>query len=122
MTTQEKALSVIERLKEDKKRRKEIKAMLREAREQNASWVKIKEEMDEARARLKRVEQAIDADYKAEVEELEKLNLSIKNDNEVLSDIALTMLMKGENIDIQDSEGNKYEPKTRVTFKQLTLL
>ena len=121
MTQSEKALEVLERIKFDKHRRKAIKAMFKEALEQNGRWVAIKEEFDKTKARLKQAEMAVLADYKSGVEELERLNLSIKDDTQLLSDITLTILMKGEEVRLEDAEGKRYEAHLKVDLKQLKL-
>ena len=113
---------VLARIEETKKQRKILKETINQALAGNASWVRIKEEVTEDKARLERAKEAVlYPHYQGEMQELERLDLEIKNDNEVLSDMALTLFMKGENIDIETSKG-KYTPKVSVSFKQMKLL
>lgn len=112
---------VLERIEVNKRERKKLKDMMKEALEQNGPWVKAHDEVVQEKARLKQIEVSVLSDYKSEVDELEKLNLEIKNDTEVLSDMALTLFMKGQNIDVE-TDTKKYAPKISVSFKQLKLL
>lgn len=112
---------VIDRLEANKQERKILKETIAQALEANGPWVKARDEVREEKARLKQIEMRVLTDYAGEVEQLEKLNLEIKNDNEVLSDMALTLFMKGENIEIEN-KGKKWKPEIKVLFKQMSLL
>lgn len=113
---------VLARIEETKKQRKILKETINQALAGNAPWVRIKEEVTEDKARLERAKEAVlYPHYQGEMQELERLDLEIKNDTEVLSDIALNMFMKGENIEIENN-GKTYRPKVSVLFQQMKLL
>lgn len=112
---------VLDRLDANKNERKIIKETLKQALEGSAAWVKCHDEVAQEKARLKNIEVTVLSSYSNDVSELERLNAEIKNDTEVLSDIALTMFMKGESIEIEHN-GKKYEPKIKVSLKQMSLL
>lgn len=112
---------VLDRIEANKKERKIVKETITQALESNGSWSKTKQDVTEEKARLKRIEDAVLSSYESEVRELERLNLEIKNDTMVLSDIALTLFMKGENIEIE-TNGKKYRPRVSVSFQQMKLL
>lgn len=112
---------VLDRLEKCKAERKIIKEALGQMLLGSAAWVKCNDEVTNEKARLKSIRESVLSSAQSDVDELERLNLEIKNDTEVLSDIALTIIMKGETIDLQDSDGKKYEAKLKVDFKQLAL-
>lgn len=112
---------VIDRLEANKQERKKLKEIITQGLEQNGPWANARDEVREEKERLKRVEMNVLADYASEVDQLEKLNLEIKNDKEVLSDIAMAMFMKGESIEVE-TKGKKWEPTFTVSFKQMSLL
>lgn len=112
---------ILQRLEFNKQERKRLRELMAEALASSASWVRIKEELDEDKARLKQTKLAVLSGYKSEIEELERLNREIKNDAAVLSDVAISMLMKGENINVE-TDVKRYEPRVIVSFKQMKLL
>ena len=112
---------VLERLEKNKHERKIIKETIGQALLGSAAWVKCDEEVKQEKSRLNGIKQTVLSSFQGDVDELERLNNEIKNDSEVLSDIAMTMFMKGESIDIEH-KGKRYEPKIKVSFKQMALL
>jgi hypothetical protein len=53
-------------------------------------------------------------------EELEKAKAEIVSLEEMLTDIALTTIMKGENINLKDKNNIEYEPAYKITFKKIS--
>lgn len=112
---------VLDRLEKCKAERKIIKEALGQMLLGSAAWVKCNDEVANEKARLKSIRESVLSSAQSDVDELERLNLEIKNDTEVLSDIAMAMFMKGESIEIEN-KGKKYEPKIKVSFKQMKLI
>lgn len=54
-----------------------------------------------------------------DAERIDQLSLSIKNDNELIADIALSMYINGTKFEGED--GTKLEPRFKVTLKQPSL-
>ena len=90
-----------------------------------AHFIRKKEEAirtGEARAqeeaKKKRLEVQIKQDFRSEMENLDRLKQDIQSNNVLISDMALTSLMKGQTITITDENDVKYEPQFSVKFKK----
>lgn len=79
-------------------------------------WRQAKDDYDKFRAKLKQIENTLLQDCPKEQEIIDQLNAEIKNDELVMSDTALTMLLKGERVEVEDKNGQKYEPVLKVKF------
>ena len=109
---------VMQRIRAQKKEKKEISTSFRDVLSQSTSYKKVVDELNELKAKKKRVEAEIRQDFINEFEKAEKLAQSLKEDAQLLSDLALTKFMKGETIDVVDENGTKHEPVIKVTFKK----
>lgn len=49
---------------------------------------------------------------------MDLLKLNIKEGIQVMSDVALTSIMKGESVKLTDDQNNEYEPIFSVRFKK----
>ena len=50
---------------------------------------------------------------------LDEIKNEIASFNEMISDIAISTLMKGESVYLKDEYDNEYEPAYKVTFKKI---
>lgn len=107
---------VFNRIKNSKKEQKEIKLIYKDALATSKEYQDILTEFESVRDKKKKIEQDIKSQFKSELEQLEGLKLDIKTDNELLGDLALTQLMKGETVEITDEYENKYQPAFSVRF------
>ena len=51
-------------------------------------------------------------------EKLDDLKREVDTNKEMLSDIAMSTLMKGETVEVKDEYDNVYEPAFKVNFKK----
>ncbi|PIX62268.1 hypothetical protein CO057_00520 [Candidatus Uhrbacteria bacterium CG_4_9_14_0_2_um_filter_41_50] len=108
---------VYKRLQESKKRRRDISKMYKDELSQSARYQEIVDEMAKLREEKKSIENEIKSssrDYK----ELDDIKIDIQTDQELLSDIALSMYVEKEQIEIIDEYENKWYPMFKVTFKK----
>lgn len=110
---------VFNRIRNSKKEQKEIKLIYKDALSTSKEYQDVLAELDAIKERKKKVEQDIKSQFKNELEQLEGIKLDIKTDNELLGDMALSQLMKGETVKITDEYDNKYEPVFNVRFKKV---
>lgn len=110
---------VFDRLTKAKARQKEIKAMYRDALVTAPEHDEINEKIKSLRERKKQVELAIKESFSKEMVELDDLKVDIESDNELMSDLALTQLVKGETVEVKDSYENEYEPVFTVKFRKV---
>lgn len=112
---------VFERMTKQKEERKKIQAMLTDVLKSDETWVRMTDEIKAKRTARKLTEDALLSGFTSERERLDRLDLSIKTDAALVSDIALSMYIKGQSIDLETERG-KYEPRISVSFKQMKLL
>jgi len=109
---------IFNRLEETRKKQKEIRAMYKDALSNSSEYKEIAEKVKTLRDRRKQIEETIRADFSSEFTKLDDYKIDIASDMELLSDAALTQLMKGETVEITDQYENKYEPVFSVKFKK----
>lgn len=109
---------VFNRIQKSKQEQKEIKAMYRDALASSHRYQELLEELKGLKEKKKKMEEAIQDDFRSEFNKLETLKTDIENDVLLMSDLAINKLMKGETVEIQDEKENKYEPIFSVRFKK----
>ncbi|MEK7150706.1 MAG: hypothetical protein AAB783_00700 [Patescibacteria group bacterium] len=109
---------VFDRIQEVRREQRELRGSYKDALENSTQYREIIEEYKKIREKKLRVEHDIQRASAAEFARLETIKNSLKTDNEMLSDIALTHLMKGESVGITDEHNNQYEPVFAVKFKK----
>jgi hypothetical protein len=110
---------IFDRIKESKKEQKEIKTIYRDALATSSEYEDIVEELKTLKERKKTIEGDIRSQFSSELDKLESIKLDIATDNEMLSDIALNQLVKGEKLALTDEYDNEYEPSFSVRFKKI---
>jgi septal ring factor EnvC (AmiA/AmiB activator) len=110
---------IFDKIQEIKKVRKEIGKEYRDALSQSSGYQDAKEELERIRAKKKQFESAVQSEMGSRFEGLEKAKREIADLEQVISDIALTNLMNGENINIKDENNAEYEPSYKITFKKI---
>lgn len=119
MTTQERMIEVIQRIKENRRVAKSIRESIRAECQQSKAYCEHAEVVAEKKEKMKRIE--ISVSDPRDLQQLENLKAEVKNDQQLLTDLALNAYTKGENIEIDGEEGEKYVPTFKVNF-QMTLL
>ncbi|MFH1292215.1 MAG: hypothetical protein ABIH87_03385 [bacterium] len=109
---------VFNRIKETQKKQKEINSIYRDALASSQQYQEITEELKVLRDKKRSLEGEIKQGFTSELDKLESIKLDIKTDKEVLNDVALTTLMKGQTVQVKDEYDNEYEPVFSVNFKK----
>lgn len=109
---------VFNRIKDLKKEQKEIKSVYRDALSTSKEYQDISDKVKDLRERKKQIEVDIRSQFASEFNKLDAIKLDIQTDNELLSDLAINSLMKGETVKITDEYENDYEPIFNVRFKK----
>ena len=84
----------------------------------NQQYQELLEEMKKLREEKKAIEQDVRMHALGVEAELDELKTEIQSDTELLADVALNMYTQGENVEIVDSDDNRYVPLFRVIFKR----
>jgi hypothetical protein len=110
---------VFNEIQDLKRKCKEIGREYHDVLFQADGYEDLKEEMGKLRDKKKLIETGVQAEMKSQYEELEKIKTEIGNLEQMLTDIAMSTLMKGENINITDQYDAKYEPIYKIAFKRI---
>lgn len=106
------------RIQEAKKAQKEIRNMYKDGLDNTPGYKELQEELKLLREKKKSIETTVRESMSSEWTKLEDLKIDIESDQELLTDIAMTKLMKGETVTVTDQYENEYEPAFKVTFKK----
>ncbi len=106
------------KIREARKEKKKIGDVFRDMLAQSKPYQDVLEELNTLKAKKNQIETELKNDFQKELEDIEKIAQSMKADVELLSDMALTKMMKGETVEITDENDVKYEPIFKVSFKK----
>jgi len=109
---------IFDRVKEKKTRQKFLRKEVREVLDGNQELGDIETKIKALRERKKQILLAIEENMTSQIEEIETLKIDIASDTKLLSDAAMTLLMKGERVEVVDQYGNAYDPEFKVDFKK----
>lgn len=109
---------IYNRIRASKAERKKVNVIFKDVLAQSKPYQDVLEELKDLKEKKLRIETEIRADFAKELEKLEKIALDMKSDEMLLTDVALTMLMKGQNIELTDEHDQKYEPVFKINFKK----
>ncbi len=109
------------RIQETRKQQRSVRQMYKDALASSQEHGELADKIKTLSQRKKQIEAEAKADLGGEWEKLNSLKKEIQLDQELLSDIAVSTLMKGETVKITDPENNEYEPVFNVKFKKVTL-
>jgi len=108
---------IFSRIQERRKKARVIRKQYKDALYASHEYQRIVEDLERLRALKKQHEQSIQQQANISAEEMDMLKLSIRQDAELLSDIALTSIMKGEPVSVKDEDA-EYEPVFKVHFRK----
>ena len=109
---------VFNKIREMKKEQKDIRDMYKDALVQADKYEEIVEEIKVLREKKKEIETRIQGQLGRSWEKFEDLKLQVDAEKEMLNDIAISTLMKGETVVAKDEFDNVYEPVWKVNFKK----
>ena len=112
---------VFNKIREMKKEQKDLRDMYKDALLQADEYEKTVEEIKVLREKKKAIETRIQAQLGRSYEKLEDLKLEVETHKEMLNDVAISTLMKGETVAVKDEFNNEYEPVWKVNFKKTNL-
>jgi len=112
------AQEIFNRIQEIRREQRDLKGSYKDALENTTGYREIVQEYNKIRDKKVSIEQKIKRESAAEFAKLESMKNNLKSDQEMLSDIALTHMMKGEQVEITDEHANQYEPVFSVKFKK----
>ena len=109
---------VFNHIREMKKEQKDLRDMYKDALVQADEYEEIVEKIAELREKKKQIEARIQLQLGRAYEKLEDLKHEVDTEKEMMNDIALSTMMKGETVVVKDEWDNEYEPNWKVGFKK----
>ncbi len=106
------------RITEIKKKQKDIRSAYKDALLTSLEYQEILEKMKTLREKKKQIEAATKQQFASEFTKLDDYAIDLASDQELLTDAAVTMLMKGETVEVIDEYNNTYQPIFAVKFKK----
>ncbi|NTW26972.1 MAG: PCRF domain-containing protein [Candidatus Moranbacteria bacterium] len=109
---------VFNHIREMKKEQKDLRDMYKDALIQADEYEEIVEEIKVLREKKQAIEARIQLQLGRAYEKFEDLKHEVETEKEMMNDIALSTLMKGETVVVKDEWDNEYEPSWKVGFKK----
>jgi predicted nuclease with TOPRIM domain len=110
---------VFDRIQKTKKEQKELKTMYRDALNNSGAYQRSLEELKKLKEEKRKYEEGIKKEYSSEFDKLEILKNELMNDSQLLSDMVMTQVAKGQKVEIKDEYETQYEPIFSVRFKKI---
>ena len=110
---------IFNRIQEAKKKKKDLESAYKDALSTSQEYQELKDKLVAMREKKKQIEVAIKEQFSGELIKIDDLKIDIASDMEMLTDIAMTQLMKGETVEVTDQYDNEYEPIFKVSFKKV---
>ncbi len=105
-------------INEKKREHKQYKNMYRDALDSSREYKEILDKLKQLKERKKQIENDTKNELGKDWDKVDLLALHIREEKETLTDIAISTLMKGETVKVQDQDKNEYEPIFSVKFKR----
>lgn len=109
---------IFNRMQETKKKQKDIRTVYKDALAASEEYKELKEKINTLRERMKQIKNSIEESLASELTKLDDFKIDLESDATMLSDMALSKLMKGETVQVVDQYNNSYEPLFMVKFKK----
>jgi len=110
---------IFNRVQDAKKKKKDLETTYKDALGTSLEYQEMKDQLKVLRDKKKRLETTIREQFASEFTQLEDIKIDIASDMELITDIAVTRMMKGESIAIKDKDDNEYEPIFKISFKKI---
>jgi len=113
------AQEVWSRIKEKQTAQKTLKDIHRSVLANSQEYQLVLEELKVLKEKKKKVQSSLESDLKEEFQKIDEIKSDIASDREMLSNIALSQLLKGEKVELSDEHNNKYGPVFSVRFEKI---
>ena len=110
----EKIQTVFDRMQKRRKELKEIRKMYKDGLDNDSRYNNIVAEVKTLRDKKKTIELEVQEHLGEAYMKMEELRDDIATDQQMLSDIAMNILMDGKTVEVTDEYNNKYEPEFKV--------
>src|SRR5207244_3724852 len=109
---------VFNRIQENKIEVRRIKGVYKEMLSSHGEYEETQQKLRGFKLRKFQIEQGVQGQMGKEFEKLEALKRDIDSDQVLMSDMALSTMLKGQSVSVTDGQQNDYEPQFSVKFKK----
>lgn len=109
---------IFNQIQEEGRELRELRAVYKDSLNSTGEYQEIVEDINNKRVRKKQIEAAVDAQMSEHMAKMESIAKSIVNGKQMLADIALSTLIKGEIVKVVGPDDTTYEPSFSVRFKK----
>jgi hypothetical protein len=109
---------IFNRIQENKREKRGYMDMYKDALDSSKEYKEILEKLKELKAQKKEIELRTQEEMGNDYTKIDILSLDMKHDQEMLSDVALNTLIKGEPVKVVDKDQKEYEPVFTVRFRK----
>ncbi len=109
---------IFNRMQTIKKQQKDIRSTYKDALDSTPEYKEINDKIKTLRERKKQIENTTKESFSSEFTKLDDFKIDLESESVMLSDVAMTKLMKGETVEVTDEYNNTYEPLFTVKFKK----
>lgn len=106
------------RILEASKQKKELQRNYRDALVNLVEYKNVNDEIKNLQIKKKQIENAVQSQLSGDFEKMEQLDSSLRDDAQLMSDVALSRMIQGEAVVVTDEANNPYEPIFNVKFKK----
>ena len=97
------AQEIFDRIQETKRKIKDIRTFLKSKYKEVSEYVEIQDKKKTLNQKQKLITMEVDSHYPDEITKLEDMKIDLDSDKEMLNDILLTKLMKGEDVELKNN-------------------
>ncbi|SRR6266481_8181796 len=112
---------VFNKIEEKRKEMRGIKKMYRDVLGSSGEHKEVTDKIEQLRIKKKQLEASAWEEVGSK-NKYETSKLDIKQDKEMLSDLAISTLMSGETVKVTDQDNNEYEPRFSVSFRKANVV
>jgi cell division FtsZ-interacting protein ZapD len=105
-------------MQETKREQKQIRQQYKDSLENQHAYRELAEELKVMKEKKAAIEAEAKAEMGSQYEKLQSLAKDISLDKELMADVAISSLMKGDTVILKDKSGSEYEPIFSVRFKK----
>lgn len=106
------------RIRTNRKEQKKLKDAYWDALSTSQQYQKVTEELKDLKVKKQQIEGDIKVQFSSEFTKLDDMKIDLESDLDMLSDLALSTLMKGETVKVKDEFEVEYDPFFSVKFKK----
>lgn len=110
------------RMQATKREQKLLRMLYKDSLESSHTYREVMEELKVAKEKKAAIEQQVQAELGSQYEKIRIIARDIGLEKELLTDVAITQLMNGEQVSLFDEVGNEYEPIFSVRFRKMNAI